>query len=83
MKRKSNYNQKCRKQLIKYWNALYLQNHTYEGEFPKKKYNNCPPPCDKPCCTPNIEQKYDLACRIIALQKQQIQALTTNKARKS
>ena len=49
----------------------------------KKKYNNCPPPCDKPCCTPNIEQKYDLACRIIALQKQQIQALTANKTRKS
>ena len=37
----SNYNQKCRRLLSKYWNALYLQNHTYEGEFPKKKYNNC------------------------------------------
>lgn len=37
----SNYNQNCRKLLSKYWNALYLQNHTYEGDFPKKKYNNC------------------------------------------
>ena len=37
----SNYNQKCRKLLSKYWNALYLQNHTYEGQFPKRKYNNC------------------------------------------
>ena len=37
----SYYNQNCRRLLSKYWNALYLQNHTYEGEFPKKKYNNC------------------------------------------
>lgn len=37
----SNYNQKCKKQLVKYWNALYLQNHTYEGVFPKRKYNYC------------------------------------------
>ncbi len=37
----SNYNQKCRKLLSKYWNSLYLQNHTYEGQFPKRKYNNC------------------------------------------
>lgn len=37
----SNYNQKCRKLLSKYWNALYLQNHSYEGQFPKRKYNNC------------------------------------------
>lgn len=50
----------------------------------EKKYDSCPPPCDKPCCaTPNVEQKYDLACRIIALQKQQIQALTANKTKKS
>lgn len=35
------YNQKCRKLLSKYWNALYLQNHSYEGQFPKRKYNNC------------------------------------------
>lgn len=37
----SNYNQKCRRLISKYWNALYLQNRTYEGEFPKRKYNNC------------------------------------------
>lgn len=37
----SNYNKKCRKVLSKYWNALYLQNHFYEGQFPKRKYNNC------------------------------------------
>ena len=47
------------------------------------KYGNCQPPCEKPCCIPNVDQKYDLACRIIALQKQQIQALTANKTRKS
>ena len=41
----------------------------------------CPkPPCDAVHCTPNIEQKYDLACRIIALQRQQIQALTAKKS---
>ena len=27
------------------------------------------------CCPDNLNQKYDLACRIIALQKQQILAL--------
>ena len=27
------------------------------------------------CCSDNLDQKYDLACRIIALQKQQILAL--------
>ena len=27
------------------------------------------------CCQDNLNQKYDLACRIIALQKQQILAL--------
>lgn len=37
----SKYNKKCRELLSKYWNALYLQNHSYEGQFPKRKYNNC------------------------------------------
>lgn len=35
------HNQVCRGLLAKYWNALYLQNRTYEGDFPKEKYNHC------------------------------------------
>lgn len=35
------HNQNCRGLLAKYWNALYLQNRTYKGEFPKEKYNYC------------------------------------------
>lgn len=37
----SGYNRKCRGLLATYWNALYLQNRTYTGDFPKEKYNNC------------------------------------------
>ncbi len=40
----SNYIQNCRRLLAKYWNALYLQNRTYEGDFPKRKYINCTEP---------------------------------------
>ena len=36
-----NYANACRKDLARYWNALYLANHDYEGIFPKKKYNYC------------------------------------------
>ena len=38
---KKNYEQKCRMLLRRYWNALYLANHEYEGEFPKRKYIFC------------------------------------------
>lgn len=36
-----NYANVCRKDLARYWNALYLANHEYEGVFPKRKYNYC------------------------------------------
>ena len=36
-----NYANACRKDLARYWNALYLANHDYEGIFPKRKYNYC------------------------------------------
>ena len=36
-----NYANKCRDAAIRYWNALYLTNHTYEGVFPKRKFNYC------------------------------------------
>lgn len=36
-----NYANKCRNAAIRYWNALYLTNHTYEGVFPKRKINYC------------------------------------------
>lgn len=36
-----NYANKCRNAAIRYWNALYLSNHTYEGVFPKRKFNYC------------------------------------------
>ena len=37
----ANYTARCRKDLVSYWNALYLANHTYEGIFPKRKYSYC------------------------------------------
>lgn len=37
----SNYEQKCKTSLLKYWNTLYLANHYYDGSFPKRKYNYC------------------------------------------
>ena len=36
-----NYANACRKDIARYWNALYLANYDYEGIFPKKKYNYC------------------------------------------
>lgn len=36
-----NYRNKGRKLLGTYWNALYLANHTYTGQFPKHKYVYC------------------------------------------
>ena len=36
-----NYNNDCRNQIVRYWNTLYLQNHDYNGEFPKRKFNYC------------------------------------------
>lgn len=37
----TNYRNKGRKLLGIYWNALYLTNHTYNGQFPKHKYVYC------------------------------------------
>ncbi len=37
----SNYTRVCRGNIARYWNALYLANHEYEGVFPKRKYNYC------------------------------------------
>ena len=37
----SNYSKECRDNIARYWNALYLANHEYEGVFPKRKYNYC------------------------------------------
>ena len=36
-----NYKKTCRNDIARYWNALYLANHEYEGVFPKRKYNYC------------------------------------------
>lgn len=35
------YNNECRNQLTSYWNALYLANHQYQGEFKKRRFNYC------------------------------------------
>lgn len=37
----ANYAKECRNALVRYWNALYLANHTYEGDFSKRKFNYC------------------------------------------
>ena len=36
-----NYAIACRKDISRYWNALYLANHEYQGLFQKRKYIYC------------------------------------------
>lgn len=36
-----NYTTECISDIVKYWNALYLAGHEYEGLFPKRRYIYC------------------------------------------